>query len=226
MTSPSAPEALPPLRNGERLDQKTFHERYEAMPSQPSAELVDGVVYMPSPLKTQHGSSDPLLKTWLTLYMASTPGTGVVGDATTILGDQSEPQPDASLRILTEFGGQTRVDEDDYLRGAPELISEIAYSSEAFDLGPKLLDYQQTGVREYLVILLKRQQVRWFALREGSFQDLALSSDGFFHSEVFPGLWLDPQALLRNDVHRLIEVLNRGLASPEHAQFVASLRRP
>jgi hypothetical protein len=35
---------MPPLEPGDRLDQKTFHERYEAMPEHVKAELIGGVV--------------------------------------------------------------------------------------------------------------------------------------------------------------------------------------
>ena len=38
------------LVEGQRLDQPTFHALYEAMPPGTRAELIDGVVYMPSPL--------------------------------------------------------------------------------------------------------------------------------------------------------------------------------
>src|SRR6202035_5074153 len=46
---------LPPLVNGDHLDQKTFHERYEAMP-EVRAELIGGIVYiMSSPQRNRHG---------------------------------------------------------------------------------------------------------------------------------------------------------------------------
>jgi hypothetical protein len=218
-------KVIPPLVAGERLAQQTFHERYEAMPPNTWAELVGGVVYMPSPMKDHHGRTTPRVTTWLMHYQMATPGTDVLDNATTILGPESEPQPDSCILILPEFGGQTSVDDDGYLCGAPELVTEIAYSTEGFDLGSKFRDYQQAGVREYLVVLLRRRQVRWFVLRDGNFHDLPLSDDGFFHSEVFPGLWLHPEAMLANDTRRVIEVLNQGLASPPHAQFLERLRR-
>jgi len=224
--TPAAPKEMPPLRDGERLDQPTFHQRYEAMPPGTRAELIGGVVYMPSPLKASHGKIHGELMAWLKGYKARTPGTRVFDNATTILGAEGEPQPDASLCLLPECGGQTHIDEQDYLRGAPELVAEVSHSSEDIDLGQKLLDYQQAGVREYLVVLLRRQQVRWFVRRGTEFMDLLPGPDGFFRSEVFPGLWLDPQALMKTDTLRLLEILNQGLATPEHAAFVARLRRP
>src|SRR5438093_2490407 len=86
-----------PLEPGDCLDQETFHARYEAMPEHVKAELIEGVVYMPSPLKLSHGEVHIEVNIWLGLYKAATPGTRVADNATTILGPSSEPQPDASL---------------------------------------------------------------------------------------------------------------------------------
>jgi Uma2 family endonuclease len=214
---------IPPLENGDHLDQKTFHARYEAMPEGTRAELIGGIVYMPSPLRTPHGHTHGRIMHWLFDYMDSTPGTNAFDNATAILGQESEPQPDANLIITSEKGGQTRINEEEYLEGAPELIVEVASSTEAIDLHKKKNDYEQAGVREYIVVALRQNRVFWFITRNGKFEELSLGADGIYRSEVFPGLWLDPAALLRLDGPRLREVLQQGLASPEHAAFVARL---
>jgi Uma2 family endonuclease len=220
----SAPEeqSLPPLEAGDHLDQQTFHERYEAMPEDTRAELIGGVVYMPSPLKRPHGRMHVWVIRWLSEYEETTPGTEVLYNATNILGPQSEPQPDASLRILPDRGGQTR-EQNGYVVGAPELVVEIASSKDSIDLHAKRTDYERFGVKEYFVVVLRQAQVLWFASRAGQFQELVPGPDGILRSEVFPGLWLDPAALLRLDTRRLLEVLRQGLASPEHQAFVARL---
>ena len=99
--------ATPPLVAGQRLDQATFHERYEAMPPGIRAELINGVVSMPSPagLRTRPGPRPPAVLA--EYYEENTPGVQVLDNATTFLGPRSEPQPDALLRILPECGGQT-----------------------------------------------------------------------------------------------------------------------
>ena len=213
---------LPPLENGDHLDQKTFHARYEAMPAGTRAELIGGIVYMASPLKCPHGEMHPRVSHWLIAYRDASPGTKLFDNTTNILGEKSEPQPDLCLLIAPDKGGQTRM-EDDYIVGAPELIVEIASSTEAIDLHRKRRDYQQAGVREYVVMALRQNRVFWFALRNGQFAELALGDDGIYRSEVFPGLWLDPAAMLRLDAPRILEVLQQGLATPEHAAFVARL---
>src|SRR4051794_32605260 len=116
-----------PLVAGQRLDQATFHARYEAMPPETRAELIGGVVYMPSPLGLRHGDVHVLAILWLGYYRIRTPGVAATDNATTILDDQGEPQPDASLRILPSHGGRTHV-AGKYLGGAPELIVEVAES--------------------------------------------------------------------------------------------------
>jgi hypothetical protein len=211
---------VPPLENGDRLDQKTFHERYEAMPGLRRAELIEGIVYMPSPQKLRHGRSQKLLACWLDVYVDATPGTETLDGVTAILGPESEPEPDSFLFIE---GGQTWEDEKGYLNGAPELVGEVAWSSESIDLHGKKRDYEKAGVREYVVVALRQQRVYWFIRRRGKFRDLAPGADGVFRSEVFPGLWLDPAALLQRDRKRLLAVLRQGLAAPAHAAFVAKL---
>ena len=214
--------ALPPLRPGDRLDQQTFHQRYEAMPPDTRAELIGGVVYMPSPLKRPHGRTHARVMLWLTTYEVATPGTEAYDNATNILGPQSEPQPDGCLLISVTGRGQTR-DQDEYIAGAPELMAEVSASSQDIDMGSKRDDYERAGVREYVVVLLREGRVVWWVARGGTFVELAPGPNGVFRSEVFPGLWLDPQALLSHDGRRLQQVLHQGLASPEHAAFVAQL---
>jgi Uma2 family endonuclease len=212
--------ALAPLENGDHLDQKTFHARYEAMPPDTRAELIGGIVFMPSPLKRPHGRLHVRLNGWLLDYEDATPGVQAFDNATTILNDENEPQPDSCLLIAT--GGQTR-DEDEYIAGSPELLIEVASSSESIDLHRKKDEYEQADVKEYLVIALRQRRVYWFVRRGGRFEELAPGQDGILRSEVFPGLWLDPAALLQLDGRRLKEVLRQGLATPEHAAFVAKL---
>lgn len=220
---PAAEPVLPALENGDYLDQKTFHARYEAMPPGTRAELIGGIVYMPSPLKPPHGRMHARLMSWLGDYEEATPGVEVYDNTTAILGEKSEPQPDAYVIIAPDRGGQMRLNEDEYLEGAPEMIAEVASSSESIDLHAKRADYERAGVKEYLVVALRKSRVYWFVLRGGKYEELAPGPDGVFRSEVFPGLWLDPAALLRRDSHRVKEVLEQGLATPEHAAFVAKL---
>jgi Uma2 family endonuclease len=125
--------------------------------------------------------------------------------------------------ILPEHRGQTREDEGGYLKGAPELNAEVSWATESIGLHAKKRDYEKAGVREYNVAALRQQQVYWFIRRRGKFRDLLPGKDGMIRSEIFPGLWLDPDALLRRDRKRLLAVLRQGLASREHAAFVAKL---
>ena len=60
-------------------------------------------------------------------------------------------------------------------------------------------------------------------MRGGRYERLMPAEDGIIRSEVFPGLWLDPDAMI--NLHRTaLAALHKGLASPEHAAFVARLR--
>jgi hypothetical protein len=213
----------PPLRNGDRLTWPEFERRYRAMPHTQKAELIEGVVYMPSPVSDDHAGPHFNLIGWLAQYAAGTPGV-VGGDNGTLRLDlDNAPQPDAFLRIRASHGGQARVDADGYVVGAPELVAEVAASSVSLDLHAKLHVYRRHAVREYLVWRVEDRAIDWFTLREGRYEPLPLTPPDLYQSRVLPGLWLDPAALVRGDLRRVFEVVREGLAGTEHAAFVARL---
>ena len=213
---------VPLLRDGQRLDGAEFLRRYEQTPPGFKAELIGGVVHVPSPLSVPHGRSLVDTSTWLGLYDARTPGVEARGEATTVLDELGVPQPDNQLRILPESDGQTH-NEGEYVGGAPELVVEVAKSSKRIDVGEKRADYERAGVLVYVVVTLDPGEVHWHVRRGGRLERIPRDPDGIYRTDVFPGLWLDPAALLRGDLAGVIAILERGLASPEHAAFVARL---
>lgn len=216
------PEPVLELHAGDRLSRPEFERRYAAMPHVKKAELIEGVVYMPSPVSQEHAGPHFHLIGWLAFYGSATPGVQGGDNGTVRLDLENEPQPDAFLRIRPECGGQSR-DSDHYVAGAPELIAEVTASSVSYDLHDKLRAYQRNGVLEYIVWRVWDRAIDWFVLREGRYAALPLSPEGHYRSEVFPGLWLDPAALIRGDLAQAVAVLQQGLASPEHADFVGRL---
>src|SRR5262245_30935386 len=198
-----------PLDNGDRLSQPEFHRRYETYPDDVKIELVGGTVYMASPLGLEHSDYTEEVGYLLGTYRRATPGVQCLHNATTILGEDSEPQPDLGLRILPAFGGQTTETVGNrgrrYVKGAPEFLSEIAASTRSLDLNQKRHDYRFAGVKEYLVVCVEEQELRWydFAGKRG----LRPDREGIYRSRIFPGLWVDGPALLRLDSARLHEVL-------------------
>lgn len=225
-TTAHDPVTLPPLESGDRMTRVEFERRYHAMPANKKrkAELIDGVVIMASPTKHMHGNRHALLTAWTVAYSIATPGTSPFSESTLRLDEDNEPEPDDGLRLLPQVGGRSREEEDGYLRGPVELVAEVALSSASHDLHQKKDVYRRHGCAEYLVVVLHSREVHWFALREGLYQPLTPDADGVLRSEVFPGLWLDPKALLSGDGAALMATLQRGLASPEHAAFAARLR--
>jgi len=217
------------LCNGDRMKQPEFHRRYEACPKNVRAELIGGVVYMsppvymPSPLRWLHGASHNRLGLLLGLYQAGTTGVEAGDNATILLGEESEPQPDLGLRILPEYGGRSRTTEDDYVEGAPELLAEIAYSTRAIDMNQKRDDYERAGVLEYLVLCVEERELHWFHFP--SRRTIRPDRKGVARSRVFPGLWIDAPALLERDGSRLVAAVQQGLAAPAHAAFVKRLEK-
>jgi Uma2 family endonuclease len=225
LRSPVTPvrERVPPLHNGDRLDAVEFRRRYESMPAGTRAELIEGIVYlMPSPVRhTEHGRPNSRICWWLTSYAVHTPGVDDGTNSTTRLDLGNEPQPDALLRLDR---GQSRIDEEGYIVGAPELVAEIAGSSVAIDLHRKLDAYLRNGVREYLVWRVDDDAIDWFVRREDRFEPLPRDPAGVTRSETFPGLWLSVPAMLALDGSAVLRVLNEGLAQAAHAAFVETIR--
>lgn len=214
--------SLPPLIAGQRLDRAAFHERYTAMPPHTRAELIGGIVCMPSPTSAEHGDDNGPVFVWLEYYAEHTPGVRANLGSTILLDDLGEPQPDASLRILPDHGGRTRT-EGGFIAGAPELVVEVARSSRRIDLGAKKADFERAGTPEYIGFELDPDRVHWFLLHDGRFVPLLPGPDGIYRSKVFPGLWLDPAALVSGNRARLRAVVDQGCATPEHAAFAARL---
>ncbi|MFN6560844.1 MAG: Uma2 family endonuclease [Nostoc sp. ChiSLP01] len=222
--SNSTQRHLPPLQSGDRLTRPEFERRYAAASHIKKAELIEGIVYVASPLgHEQHGKPHSRVMTWLGVYQAMTPGVDLSVEPTVRLDLDNEPQPDAVLFIESTNGGQTRLSSDGYIEGSPELIVEIAASSAAIDRGSKKQVYRRNGVLEYIIWQSYENQIEWFCLTDGDYQLLSPSADGIIRSGVFPGLWLAVEALLNNQMPRVLEVLQLGLNSPEHTEFVQQL---
>ena len=227
-TPGAVPEhAILPLENGDCLSRAEFERRFHAMPQLKKAELIEGIVFVPSPIRHhEHGRPHLRIAAWLGQYEASTSGVEASDNSTVRLDLDNEPQPDVLLCITPERGGQTRLSADGYIEGAPELVVEIASSSASYDLHTKRHAYRRNGVQEYVVWRVLDQEIDWFVLREGQYERMQPDSDGCFRSKVFGGLWLDPAALIRGDMRTVFATGQQGLESAEHTAFVARLQTP
>jgi Uma2 family endonuclease len=207
------------LEPGDRLTRSEFERRYAALPHVKKAELIEGVVFMPSPVHYSHGRPHGMMLGWLANYCAATPGVEFADNATVRLDAENEFQPDALLRLVTAAGGQSWISEDDYVVGAPELVVEIAVSSASYDLHDKLPVYRRTGVREYVVWQIDDQQLDWFVLEDGRYVTLAANEQGVAESHFFPGLRLHIAALMAGDLATVLIELQAGLATNAHVAF-------
>ncbi|GAC1462159.1 MAG: hypothetical protein NVS2B14_09350 [Chamaesiphon sp.] len=167
------PQQLPPLENGDRLTRPEFERRYSAMPEIRKAELIEGVVYMTSPLRFRpHAEPHGCLITWLGVYQAATPHVEMGIEPTVRLDVDNEPQPDGVLLISPESSGHSTLSDEGYLEGAPELVAEIAASSVSIDLGDKKRAYRRNSIQEYIVWQVFDQTISWF---KGSCQLLVIN---------------------------------------------------
>ena len=223
---PRGPVPPPPaLENGDRLTRCEFERRYALRPDLEKAQLIEGVVYMPSPVGIVHAEAHSAIHAVLAVYAASTPGVRIADNATVRLDLENEPQPDVLLRIDASAGGRSRVS-DGYLQGAPELIVEVAVSSASIDLHDKLRAYRRNGVQEYVVWRTQEQRIDWFELTGGEYRPLAADDAGVLRSRVFPGLRIAVPALLNGDLAAALRALQAGIDSDEHRRFTARLAEP
>jgi Uma2 family endonuclease len=218
------PLSIPPLENGDRLNRYDFERRSNAMPNLKKAELIEGVVYMAAAMRFRsHGQPHGNIMGWLWTYKVATLGVELGDNPTVRLDLDNQPQPDAVLLIEERCGGQARLSDDDYVEGPPELVAEIAASSAAIDLGDKKRAYRRNGIQEYIVWQVFDQKLDWFYLQEGEYVSLPIDQAGVIRSRVFPGLWLAVEDLLAGNTATVLEVLQAGLATADHAAFVQHL---
>ena len=223
------PISIPYLENGDSLNSIEFEQRYTAMPHIKKAELIEGIVYMASPLRFEsHAKPHGNIMIWLGNYKIVTPGVELADNPTVRLDLENQPQPDAVLIIDPKLGGQTRISEDDYiiLKVRQELVVEVAASTASIDLQDKKRAYRRNGVQEYIVWRRSDNQEKcrpldWFVLDPGEYVSLLPDAQGVIRSRKFPGLWLAVEALLEGNIQvEVLATLQEGLSSPEHAEFV------
>lgn len=223
--APAKGPFIAPLQNGDHLTRAEFERRYDATPNLKKAELIEGKVYMaPAVSAKGHGIPHFHLAAVFGTYSAATPWTFGSDNSSVRLDLDNMPQPDLFLVIQPTHGGVTKIDQDDYVACAPDLVAEIAATSASYDLHEKLRVYRRSGVREYLVWRTLEAQIDYFILRDGEYRPLPPAADGSLHSEIFPGLWIDAPALLAGDLAKALALVQQGVASPEHAAFVEALR--
>lgn len=220
----SARDVVPPLESGDRLTRAEFERRYQAHPHIKKAELIEGVVYVSSPVSLRHAEVHSDVITLLGVYRSSTPGIRLADNVTIRLDLDNEVQPDVAMWIDETLGGRASATEEGYIAGAPELVAEVAVSSAAYDLHDKLKVYRRSEVQEYLVLMVHEQKVIWYALEEGEYRPLAVDESGVLRSRVFPGLYFHPEMFWDGDLAGLLKVLQKGLSTREHKDFLARLQ--
>jgi len=219
------PMAIPPLEAGDHLTRAEFERRYEAMPRVKKAELIEGVVHMPSPVRwSNHGEKHASLVVWLGYYRAAVPGVRVADNASVGLDDENAVQPDVTMMLEGRHGGRATITPADYVEGSPELVAEVAASSASVDTHEKLA---ATGA-----------MVSW---NTSSGASSTASSTGwpcgmanmwhyrrtpreFVEASCSPAFGLTRRRCCAATLARVLDVLRQGMASAEHAAFVVKQR--
>ena len=197
-----------PLENGDRLRSEEFLRRYEAMADVKKAELVENIVFMPSPVSARHHAEpDGIIQGWLFTYAARRGGCKLYPNATLVLDSDNAYQPDAILCSPPRRGRRVWLNAKGYLCGAPELVCEIAASTASLDLHEKLDVYRRQGVEEYLVWRTRERGFDWFVREREEFRPVRPDARGQIESRTFPGLVLDVRALLARRGAKVLEAV-------------------
>lgn len=188
----------PHLENGDLLTQGEFLRRYEAMSGLKKAELIEGIVHIPSPVSYFHARPDGIINSWLGAY-AARHELEALPNVTLLLDADNAPQPDAVLCTPPRDGSRVWLNEAGYLCGSPELVVEIAASTVSIDLRDKMRAYRRNGVAEYLVWRVQDRVIDWFVLEDGQYEPMVAGENNFLESRIFPGLILNVAAALACD---------------------------
>ncbi|MBX2999036.1 MAG: Uma2 family endonuclease [Caldilineaceae bacterium] len=218
----SKERGTPPLHNGDRLSRAEFEQIYKARPDIKKAELIEGVVYMSSPLYADHAEAHSDIDGWLAVYRSTTPGIRVMNNLSVRLDADNEVQPDVAVFV----DPQRIIPVSTFVEAIPALAVQIASSSAAYDLHQKLHVYRRNGVQEYLVLLVHEKETRWYRWQEGDYRQLQPDAEGILRSEMLPGLWFHSGHFWQRDLAGVLAVLQKGIASPDHEAFVKSLSSP
>ena len=212
-------QGFPLLENGDCMPDDEFLRRYEQMPGV-KAELIDGVVYMASPVSAElHGMPHNDLQHALSHYRIFMSKVRATDNSTVKLGKKNIPQPDIGL-FINSPEGQARI-VDGYLVGAPELVAEISASTRSVDVNQKFETYQKAGVKEYLVWRVEDDEIDWWQLVNGKYERLREDDAGVIRSVVYPGLWLNVPELISANMPAVLATIDAGRNTPEYKSFAA-----
>ena len=194
------------LKAGDHLTREEFHRRYLANPRIKKAELIEGVVYVPSPVRfDRHSEKTGAVSLWLGTFALHTPGARFGDNGTVILDDGNELQPDVMLWRSEPSG--PHLSADGFVVGPPQMIVEAAASSVSYDLHVKKEAYRRNGVREYVVWRVLDEAIDWFRLQDGQYALVEPDGNGIVESEQFPGLRLHVQSMLAGDLAAVLDHL-------------------
>jgi Uma2 family endonuclease len=195
----SLPEHIPELQNGDRLSHEEFMRRYEAMP-ETRAQLVAGSVFIRGRVPFVHGESHASITGWIGHYAAQHPNLILGSGCTVLLDDADVVEPDVLLMRPFAQSGRAQVGSDGYVHGPPELVVEVAASTASLDANAKAEAYHAAGVKEYLLWRTEEERIDWYERSDDRYLAMSPDANGLVESKLFPGLILNPAALLRGDL--------------------------
>lgn len=156
---------------------------------------------------------------WLCQYRRSTPCVESLGRVSIFLDPTTEIETTAAMWLTPGADDRPRWQR---CEGVPELLVEVTATVHNKVFRRRLRVYEQSEIHELLVVTGDPRDTALYARENGRFARVSPADDGSYRSRVFPGLWLDPSALFSDEWNEMAACLDRGMATEEHAAFVAS----
>ena len=160
-----------------------------------TAELIDGVIFMHSPVSIRHARLlnflDRLLGTYVDRHRL---GELFREEVAVRLSSRNAFQPDLAF-YRADRGSQIR---ENHVEGAPDLVVEVLSPRTGYrDIGPKFAEYEQHGVVEYWILDPETLAHRFYR-RAGELLVEYAEGATKIESRVVPGFfvmreWLDPE---------------------------------
>lgn len=173
-------------------------EFFRDAPEDQKAELIDGVMIMPSPPLTIHEQLFSFLFRLLGGYTEELELGEILGSRTAVALDANNaPEPD----ILFVSADRRHIIQEKGVMGAPDLVIEILSAGTVrYDRGTKFDAYERAGVRElWLIDPYGPTGTEFYCLEGGRFQPFISDADGILRSAAVSGFWIDVNWLWPQD---------------------------
>lgn len=198
-----------PIRLEQRAGPHSFEEFCRIVREDQKADLINGVIYMPSPENTDDNELFIWLVTLMNLFVRRKKLGQIYGSRVAFrLAEKHGPEPDIAF-VRTE--NMERVTRGGVEGPADLAIEIVSPDSVERDYYLKRELYELYRIPEYWIIDEMDQTVTLLRLKQAKYREVR-PQKGEMHSQVLTGFWLRPEWLWQQPRPDEIETLETILA--------------